>query len=164
MKASKTMPRERHYQCKKCSHKWWEPVNDSHDVFCPNEHCESFVNYARKSHASNSHIGNVSKAAEITSQMLERDYGIPPSMQVDNARQGDAYVKMPARAMPQPMYMENGGGSKEVVENFLGAGAASGGLGPSGNLTGLDVISAAKSTGSIVNPIRNGTFYGTKDK
>lgn len=97
---------------------------------------------------------NVSRAADFTSKMLEEDYGIPTSMQVDNAREGDSYVKMPSH-IPQAINFSAG---KEVAAQQLATARSLGsGIGPGEKFTGLDYVKG------IPDPRKTAQFMGTKD-
>lgn len=103
---------------------------------------------------------NVSKAADFTARMLESDYGIPPSMLVDNAREGDAYVKVPE---PKPMYMDNGQAldqktAQQIIGKQLQAARANNGIGPQ-NVNGVDFVKSL----NIPDPRKTAEFMSTRD-
>lgn len=164
------MARERLYLCKTCNHQWWQVYSESgdNDVFCQNAGCQEYQGQLSRPQVKTDGVAGVhSKALEFTGRMLEDDYGIPPSQLNDNRRSGDDYVKTPApkggEAAPEVRYMGSTGDSKSVVEGFLKAASNGGGLGASGNLTGIDILQGAAKTGRLPNPLKHAQMMGTKD-
>lgn len=158
----------RKYQCEDCQTEWTcvHKVGDLSLDDCPkcsvkslpNEEIDNAPNFFGKAPSVR---GNVSKAADFTSRMLEKDYGIPPSMQVDNAREGDSYVKsMPNNPVK---YSHQSSVNKKNFNNFMSLAKSGGGLGENQNLTGMDIINSCKGT-SIPNPLKNSEFIHSRDK
>jgi DNA-directed RNA polymerase subunit RPC12/RpoP len=169
---------QRKYRCGECSHEWTglhykktEP-NES----CPqcaanapgapdrvNVHERDGLNEIISARIAPAYSGARvhSKALDMCGKMLEDDYGIPPSLINDQARQGDCYVKTPA-SMTQPSYMGVAGSTKEVTESFLAQARAGGALGENG-LDGFQIAKGAANSGVIPDPRKNMIQLGTKD-
>lgn len=103
-----------------------------------------------------------SRAGDLCGRMLEEDYGIPPSLINDNAREGDCYVKNMTNA-PKGQYLATGESTKEITESFLAQARTGGGLGASGSLSGVDILEGAGKSGMLPNPIKHSEFFRTKD-
>lgn len=168
------MPRmiQRKYRCGTCGHEW---TGIHYKKTEPNLPCPACENPAEVQHReglkeiiesgqapvmrSNS---NVSKAADMCGRMLEDDYGIPPSLINDNAREGDSYVKVPS-SVTKAQYLGQADSTQQVTESFLAQARSGGTLGEHG-LNGFEIAKGAAKVGNIPDPRKNMIMMQTKDK
>lgn len=161
----------RKYECGQCGHVWdrltemrggvKDPLDD-----CPNPNCGQPQTGAheyveRAPGLSTGRQKAAGKALDYVGKMMEEDYHIPPSMLKDKVYEGETGVKTIPQKEQGADYIKGGGSIN--VNQFLQAAKSSGGLGPNGNLSGIDILQGAGGMGKIPHPVRDGIKITAKD-